>query len=62
MKRLAALAVVFLPWTLKRWLLRRFWGYRIADGARIGLSYIFPHHLVMEEGARIGHFNVKRNA
>ena len=51
MKRLAALAVVFLPWTLKRWLLRRFWGYQIADGARIGLSYIFPHHLVMEEGA-----------
>jgi UDP-3-O-[3-hydroxymyristoyl] glucosamine N-acyltransferase len=58
MKRLAALAVVFLPWALKRWLLRRFWGYQIAEGARIGLSYIFPRHLVMEEGARIGHLNV----
>lgn len=58
MKRLAALAVVFLPWALKRWLLRRVWGYQIADGARIGLSYIFPRHLVMGEGARIGHLNV----
>ena len=53
-----ALAVVFLPWTLKRWALRRFWGYQIADNARIGLSYIFPGHLVMDEAASIGHFNV----
>lgn len=58
MKRLAALAVVLLPWSLKRWVLRRFWGYQIADSARIGLSYVFPHHLMMGEGARIGHLNV----
>jgi acetyltransferase-like isoleucine patch superfamily enzyme len=58
MKRLLALGVVLLPWTVKRWVLRRFWGYRIADGARIGLSYIFPGQLVMGEGAYIGHFNV----
>ncbi len=58
MKKLLALAVVFLPWALKRWVLRRFWGYQIADGARIGLSYVFPGHLVMGEGAYIGHFNV----
>jgi len=58
MKRLLALGVVFLPWPIKRWVLRRFWGYRIADGARIGLSYIFPGELVMGEGAYIGHLNV----
>ena len=58
MKKLLALGVVFLPWKLKRWVLRRFWGYRIADGARIGLSYVFPGELVMGEGAYIGHFNV----
>jgi acetyltransferase-like isoleucine patch superfamily enzyme len=58
MKRLLSLAVVLLPWRLKRWALRRFWGYQIADGARIGLSYIFPGHLVMGEGAEIGHLNV----
>lgn len=58
MKRLLALAVVFLPWALKRRVLRRFWGYQIADDARIGLSYVFPGQLVMGEGAYIGHFNV----
>jgi acetyltransferase-like isoleucine patch superfamily enzyme len=58
MRKLLALAVVLLPWKLKRWALRRFWGYQIADGARIGLSYIFPGELVMGEGAYIGHLNV----
>ena len=58
MKRLLALVVVFLPWTIKRWALRHFWGYQIADSARIGLSYIFPGHLVMGESASIGHLNV----
>jgi UDP-3-O-[3-hydroxymyristoyl] glucosamine N-acyltransferase len=57
-KRLLGLLVVLLPWPLKRAVLRRFWGYEIADGARIGLSYVFPGHLVMGEGAYIGHFNV----
>lgn len=58
MRKLLALGVVFLPWAIKRWVLRRFWGYQIADGARIGLSYIFPGQLVMGEGAYIGHLNV----
>ena len=58
MKKLLALGVVLLPWAIKRWVLRRFWGYEIADGARIGLSYIFPEQLVMGEGACIGHLNV----
>ena len=58
MKRLLALGIVLLPWKIKRWALRRFWGYQIADSARIGLSYIFPGELVMGEGASIGHLNV----
>lgn len=58
MKKLLGLLVVFMPWPLKRWALRRFWGYQIADSARIGLSYIYPGQLVMGEQARIGHFNV----
>ena len=49
---------MFLPWAVKRWVLRRFWGYQIADSARIGLSYVFPGQLVMGEGAYIGHLNV----
>lgn len=58
MRKVLALGVVFLPWAVKRWVLRRFWGYQIADDARIGLSYIFPGRLVMGEGAYIGHLNV----
>jgi len=58
MKRLLALCVVLLPWALKRRLLVRFWRYQLAPNAYIGLSYIFPRHLVMGERASIGHFNV----
>jgi acetyltransferase-like isoleucine patch superfamily enzyme len=48
----------FLPWALRRRLLNRWFGFRIHPSARIGLSWIFPKKLVMEPGARIGHFNV----
>jgi acetyltransferase-like isoleucine patch superfamily enzyme len=58
MKRLLSLLVVILPWRLKRWALQRFWGYELAETARIGLSYIFPERLVMAEHAFIGHLNV----
>lgn len=57
-KRLASLLVVPLPWRLKRWLLARVWGYELAPTAYIGWSYIFPGHLVMRDGAYIGHLNV----
>jgi acetyltransferase-like isoleucine patch superfamily enzyme len=57
-KKLLSLAVVLLPWPLKRRVLQRFWGYDLAPSARIGLSYIYPGHLVMDEGASIGHLNV----
>jgi hypothetical protein len=50
--------VTFLPWRWKRFCLERFWGYRIHPSARIGFSWIYPQYLVMEEGAKIGHFNV----
>lgn len=50
--------VVILPWRIKRWILNRFYKYDLHPKAHIGLSYIFPKHLVMEEGAVIGHLNV----
>jgi len=58
MKKLLGLLVVLLPWRAKRWALQRFWGFELAPSARIGLSYIYPGHLVMDEGASIGHLNV----
>ncbi len=50
--------VALLPWKLKRLVLVRLYHYDIHPTARIGLSYIFPKHLTMEEGATIGHLNV----
>lgn len=52
-----ALTVV-LPWPVKRRVLRSRHGYQIHPSARIGWAWIFPRHLVMGEGARIGHFTV----
>lgn len=50
--------VVILPWRLKRWILNRFYKFDLHRNAYIGLSYIFPKHLTMAEGAFIGHLNV----
>ncbi len=58
MKRLIQIIVVVLPWKIKRIVLNRFWGYEIHPKAKIGFSYIYPKHLVMKEGATIGHLNV----
>lgn len=58
MKRILALFCMFLPWPLRRAILRGAFGYEIADGARIGLSLIYPKKLVLKPGARIGHLNV----
>lgn len=52
---LKAFAVV-LPWGLKRRVLSIFFGYQLAPSARIGLSWVYPKKLVMEEGSRIGPF------
>lgn len=50
--------VALLPWVLKRPMLERFWGYDLAADAHIGFSYVFPRHLVLGSGAKIGHLNV----
>ncbi len=55
-----ALGTLWLPWFLRRWLLRRLCGYRIEPGARIGLSLIAVPRLRLAAGARIGHFNLVR--
>jgi acetyltransferase-like isoleucine patch superfamily enzyme len=56
--KLLVMASMFLPWGLRRMLLQYFAGYKIHPTCRIGLSLIFPDELIMEKGARIGHFNV----
>ena len=58
MKKIINLLIVFLPWTIRRYILNKFYHYKIHPTARIGLSYIYPKQLIMGEGARIGHLNV----
>lgn len=58
MRKILNLMIVLMPWKLKRFLLVKFYKYEIHPSARIGLSYIYPRHLIMKEGATIGHLNV----
>lgn len=50
--------VCLSPWPLKRFLLGRFFGYRLHPTAKIGLSWVFPKMLSMESGSRIAHLCV----
>jgi acetyltransferase-like isoleucine patch superfamily enzyme len=52
------LLTFMLPWFLRRKLLCSIYGFKIHPSAYIGLSWIFPKVLVMEEGAKIDHFTI----
>lgn len=49
---------LILPWRLKRIALRLWFGYRIHPKSKIGFSWIYPKHLIMDEGARIDMFTI----
>lgn len=55
---LLKIIIVFLPWKIRRFLFIRIFHYEIEPSARIGFAWIFPKHLIMKSGARIGHFTV----
>lgn len=61
LKNVLMLLSLLLPWSLRRSFLERQFGYSIHPTSRIGLSWIFPRRLIMEEGSRIGHFNMCKN-
>lgn len=48
----------FLPWSLRRRVLQRWFGYQIHPTAKIGLAWIFPKKLMMDADTRIDHFSV----
>lgn len=52
------LLVSLLPWPFRRIALVYLFDYKIHPSARIGYSWVFPKHLSMESGSRIGHLNV----
>jgi acetyltransferase-like isoleucine patch superfamily enzyme len=61
LKNLAMLVSMLLPWPARRRLLERLFGYSIHTTSRIGLAWICPRHLIMEENSRIGHLTACKN-
>lgn len=55
------LASLLLPWSLRRRLLERRFGYSLHPTSRIGLAWIFPQRLVMEAHTTIGDLTVCKN-
>ena len=50
-----------LPWQLRRSFLEKQFDYKIHPSARIGLAWIFPARLIMEEDSKIGAATVCKN-
>lgn len=48
----------FFPWPLRRLILEKVLGYQIHPTCRIGVSWVLPQKLVMENYSTIGHLNV----
>ena len=61
MKTILMLLSFLLPWKLRRSFLETQFDYQIHPSARIGLAWIFPTRLIMEEGSRIGSATVCKN-
>ncbi|HYJ05243.1 MAG TPA: hypothetical protein VEX43_08915 [Chthoniobacterales bacterium] len=61
MKTVLMFFSLLLPWGMRRSFLEKQFGYSIHPDSRIGLAWIFPRRLVMEEGSRIGHLTLCKN-
>ena len=61
MKKIWMFVSLFLPWSVRREILKKQFGYEIHPGAKIGWAWVFPARLIMEEGTRIDHLTVCKN-
>ena len=61
MKTLLMFFSMLLPWSMRRALLEKQFGYSIHPSSRIGFAWILPRRLIMEEGSRIGHLTFCKN-
>src|SRR4051812_21619713 len=61
MKAFLMFISVLLPWEMRRRFLEKQFGYTIHPTSRIGLAWILPQRLTMEEGASIGHLTICKN-
>lgn len=50
-----------LPWRFKRLMLQKCYGYELDRTAKIGLSWVYPKHLIMKEHSKIDHFTIAVN-
>lgn len=58
MKNLLAFLTMILPWSIRRIILVKIFGYRLHPKARIGFSFILPDQLEMAANSYIGHLTV----
>jgi acetyltransferase-like isoleucine patch superfamily enzyme len=61
MKKLLMLFSLFLPWSIRRWLLEGVFGYQIHPTSRIGFAWVFPKFLIMEAHSSIGNLTICKN-
>lgn len=61
LKNLVMLLSFVLPWSARRRLLEKQFGFSIHPTSRIGFAWIAPRKLVMEENSRIGHLTFCKN-
>ncbi len=61
MKKLLLLLSILLPWPARRSFLEKEFGFKIHPTCHIGLSWILPTRLIMEENSRIESFTVCKN-
>ena len=61
MKTFLMFVAMLLPWNVRRAFLEKQFGFQIHPTARIGLAWIAPGRLIMEEGSSIGHLTVAKN-
>jgi len=60
-KTILKLLSFLLLWKLRRSFLEKQFGYKIHPTCRIGLAWIFPNRLIMEEDSQIGSATVCKN-
>ena len=61
LRKIIAILSFLTPWQIRRLVLEKIMGYKIHPTSRIGISWIFPEHLIMEAHSKIGHFSVCKN-
>ncbi len=55
-KRFVQVFIIWMPWSIRRWVLIKLYGYKIHPTARIGKSLIYPKKLEMAANSRIHNF------